>query len=82
MREPVIRHRRPLLFSFPCSAWKRPLRRSASLLDLWGAWVDDHQVYPARFPRALGYRVRYETSSSILQELTAALADQTLPRQP
>jgi DNA replication protein DnaC len=30
---------------------------------------------------ALGYRVRYETSSSILQELTAALADQTLPRQ-
>ena len=29
----------------------------------------------------LGYRVRYETSSSILQDLTAALADQTLPRQ-
>ena len=29
----------------------------------------------------LGYRVRYETNSSILQELTAALADQTLPRQ-
>ena len=28
----------------------------------------------------LGYRVRYETSASILQELTAALADQTLPR--
>ena len=26
----------------------------------------------------LGYRVRYETSASILQELTAALADQTL----
>jgi DNA replication protein DnaC len=30
---------------------------------------------------ALGYRVRYETSSSILQKLTAALADQTLPSQ-
>jgi DNA replication protein DnaC len=29
----------------------------------------------------LGYRVRYETSGSILEELTAALADQTLPRQ-
>ena len=28
----------------------------------------------------LGYRVRYETSASILQALTAALADQTLPR--
>lgn len=29
----------------------------------------------------LGYRVRYETSASILQVLTAALADQTLPRR-
>jgi DNA replication protein DnaC len=29
----------------------------------------------------LGYRVRYETSASILQALTAALADHTLPRQ-
>jgi DNA replication protein DnaC len=29
----------------------------------------------------LGYRVRYETSASILQALTAALADRTLPRQ-
>ena len=29
----------------------------------------------------LGYRVRYETSSSVLQDLTAALADQTLPRR-
>ena len=29
----------------------------------------------------LGYRVRYETSASILQALTAALADQTLPRR-
>jgi DNA replication protein DnaC len=29
----------------------------------------------------LGYRVRYQTSASILQELTAALADQTLPRR-
>jgi len=29
----------------------------------------------------LGYRVRYETSASVLQELTAALADQTLPRR-
>jgi DNA replication protein DnaC len=29
----------------------------------------------------LGYRVRYETSASLLQELTAALADQTLPRR-
>ena len=28
----------------------------------------------------LGYRVRYETSASILQALTAALADHTLPR--
>jgi DNA replication protein DnaC len=28
----------------------------------------------------LGYRVRYETSASILQELTAALADRTLAR--
>jgi DNA replication protein DnaC len=28
----------------------------------------------------LGYRVRYETSASILQSLTAALADHTLPR--
>jgi IstB-like ATP binding protein len=27
----------------------------------------------------LGYRVRYETSASILQALTAALADHTLP---
>jgi DNA replication protein DnaC len=30
---------------------------------------------------ALGYRVRYETSASVLQDLTAALADQTLPRR-
>lgn len=29
----------------------------------------------------LGYRVRYETSASILQVLTAALADHTLPRR-
>jgi len=29
----------------------------------------------------LGYRVRYETGASILQTLTAALADQTLPRR-
>ena len=29
----------------------------------------------------LGYRVRYETSASVLQGLTAALADQTLPRR-
>jgi DNA replication protein DnaC len=29
----------------------------------------------------LGYRVRYETSASILQELTAALADRTLARR-
>ena len=29
----------------------------------------------------LGYRVRYETSASVLHELTAALADQTLPRR-
>ena len=29
----------------------------------------------------LGYRVRYETSASVLQHLTAALADQTLPRR-
>jgi DNA replication protein DnaC len=29
----------------------------------------------------LGYRVRYETSASVLQELTAALADQTLPHR-
>src|SRR5437879_3130809 len=29
----------------------------------------------------LGYRVRYETSASILQELTAALADRTLVRR-
>jgi DNA replication protein DnaC len=29
----------------------------------------------------LGYRVRYETSASILQELTAALADRTLARE-
>jgi DNA replication protein DnaC len=29
----------------------------------------------------LGYRVRYETSASLLQDLTAALADQTLPRR-
>ena len=29
----------------------------------------------------LGYRVRYETSASVLQDLTAALADQTLPRR-
>jgi len=28
----------------------------------------------------LGYRVRYETSASVLQDLTAALADQTLQR--
>jgi DNA replication protein DnaC len=28
----------------------------------------------------LGYRVRYETSATILQALTAALADRTLPR--
>ena len=28
----------------------------------------------------LGYRVRYKTSDIVLQELTAALADQTLPR--
>src|SRR5262249_53321997 len=28
----------------------------------------------------LGYRVRYETSASVLQDLTAALADQTLPQ--
>jgi hypothetical protein len=28
----------------------------------------------------LGYRVRYETSGSVLQDLTAALADHTLPR--
>jgi DNA replication protein DnaC len=27
----------------------------------------------------LGYRVRYETSASVFQDLTAALADQTLP---
>ena len=30
---------------------------------------------------ALDYRVRYETSASVLQELTAALADQTLERR-
>ena len=30
--------------------------------------------------RVLGYRVRYETIASILQALTAALADHTLPR--
>jgi DNA replication protein DnaC len=30
---------------------------------------------------AVGYRVRYETSASVLQELTAALADQTLERR-
>jgi DNA replication protein DnaC len=29
----------------------------------------------------MGYRVRYETSASVLQDLTAALADQTLPRR-
>ena len=29
----------------------------------------------------LGYRVRYTTSAELLQELTAALADQSLPRQ-
>jgi DNA replication protein DnaC len=29
----------------------------------------------------LGYRVRYETSASVLQDRTAALADQTLPRR-
>lgn len=29
----------------------------------------------------LGYRVRYETSASVLQDLTAALADQTLPKR-
>ena len=29
----------------------------------------------------LGYRVRYETSASILEVLTAALADRTLPRR-
>jgi DNA replication protein DnaC len=29
----------------------------------------------------MGYRVRYETSASILQDLTAALADQTLPQR-
>jgi DNA replication protein DnaC len=29
----------------------------------------------------LGYRVRYETSASVLQDLTAALADQTLPQR-
>ncbi len=31
-------------------------------------------------PSVLSYRVRYETSASILQALTAALADHTLPR--
>ena len=30
---------------------------------------------------ALDYRVRYETSASVLRELTAALADQTLERR-
>ena len=29
----------------------------------------------------LGYRVRYETSASVLQDLTAALADQTLSKR-
>ena len=29
----------------------------------------------------MGHRVRYETSTSVLQDLTASLADQTLPRQ-
>ena len=30
---------------------------------------------------ALGYRVRYTTSAGLIEDLTAALADQTLPRQ-
>jgi len=30
---------------------------------------------------ALGYRVRYTTSAALIEQLTASLADQTLPRQ-
>jgi len=51
-------------------------------------WVGQSGVGKSHLIQAIGqcacvldYRVRYETSASILQELTAALADRTLPRR-
>lgn len=50
-------------------------------------WVGQSGVGKSHLIQAIGqcacvldYRVRYETGASVLQELTAALADQTLPR--
>jgi DNA replication protein DnaC len=51
-------------------------------------WVGESGVGKSHLIQAIGqcacvldYRVRYETSASILQELTAALADRTLARR-
>jgi DNA replication protein DnaC len=51
-------------------------------------WVGQSGVGKSHLIQAIGqsacvqdHRVRYETSASILHELTAALADQTLPRR-
>jgi DNA replication protein DnaC len=51
-------------------------------------WVGQSGVGKSHLIQAIGrsacvlsYRVRYETSASLLQDLTAALADQTLPRR-
>jgi DNA replication protein DnaC len=51
-------------------------------------WVGQSGVGKSHLIQAIGrsacvqgYRVRYETSASVLQDLTAALADQTLPRR-
>ena len=48
-----------------------------------GAGADNSHLIQAigRFACVLDYRVRYETSATILQELTAALADRTLARR-
>jgi DNA replication protein DnaC len=59
------------------------IRRRQNLVWVGQSGVGKSHLIQAIGQRAcvLGYRVRYETSASVLQELTAALADQTLPRR-
>jgi DNA replication protein DnaC len=57
--------------------------RRQNLVWVGQSGVGKSHLIQAIGPRAcvLGYRVRYETSASVLQALTAALADPSLPRR-
>ena len=66
----------------------RPWPRGSSFAagttsSFWGkaAWEKVTSFKPWDVPPARGYRVRYITSAELLQDLTASLADHTLPER-